>query len=438
MGLTLAIGGSLLALSFVIVAFIFRRVVPTNEVHIVQTRNRTIDYGKDMPNGNVYYQWPSFLPILGVERIVLPVSVFDVDLLGYEAYDKGRLPFVVDVKAFFRISEPSTAAQRVASFDELRDQLESVVQGAVRTILATNEIEEIMQGRSKFSDEFTKEVTEQLQSWGVFPVKNIELMDIRDSKSSNVIQNIMEKKKSFIEMESRQAVAENKKKAEIAEIESQREVDLQKQEATRQVGTKQAETERLVALANEQKKQEISETAKITTEKEMQVIKVKEIKQAEISKEVEIVNANKLKEKMILEAEARLEESRRAAEGVAVMGEAAANAEKAKLLAPVEAQVRLAQEIGNNKGYQEYLVSLEQIKAQESVGVKQAEALTAADIKIIANSGNAGSGIKSVTDILSSQGGTQIGAMIEGLSNLDGGQALLRKLGLMKENNDLM
>jgi flotillin len=240
-------------------------------------------------------------------------------------------------------------------------------------------------------------------------------------------------------MESRQAVAENKKKAEIAEIESKREVDLQAQEATRQVGIKRAETERLVALADEQKKQEVNETSKITVEKEMQVLKIKEIKQAEILKEVEIVNSNKLKEKLILEAEAKLEESKKSAEGVALMGQATAEAEKAKLLAPVEAQVRLAQEIGSNSNYQEYLVSLERIKAQESVGTKQAEALAAAEIKIIANAGNAGSGIKSVTDILSAQGGTQIGAMIEGLGNIEGGQALLKKLGLMKENeNNIM
>jgi flotillin len=143
-----------LSFLFLLFAFAWRRVVPTNEVHIVQTRKETISYGKGTGHGNTYYEIPSWIPRLGVSKIILPMSVFDLDLSGYEAYDKGRLPFVVDVKAFFRISESNVAAQRVSSFKELGDQLEAIVQGAVRTILAASDIEEIMQGRSKFGDEF--------------------------------------------------------------------------------------------------------------------------------------------------------------------------------------------------------------------------------------------------------------------------------------------
>ena len=69
-----------------------------------------------------------------------------------------------------------------------------------------------MQGRSQFGEQFTKEVEAQLKNWGVSTVKNIELMDIRDSNSSHVIKNIMEKKKSLIEMQSRIEVAENLKR----------------------------------------------------------------------------------------------------------------------------------------------------------------------------------------------------------------------------------
>ena len=168
-----------------------RRVVATNEVHIVQSAKLTKSYGKDTDHGNSYYEWPSWLPILGVSKIMLPVSVFDLDLNAYEAYDKGRLPFVVDVKSFFRITDSNVAAQRVASFQELKDQLHAIVQGAVRTILASSDIEAIMQGRSVYGEQFTKEVSDQLANWGVNTVKNIELMDIRDSKDSFVIQNIM-------------------------------------------------------------------------------------------------------------------------------------------------------------------------------------------------------------------------------------------------------
>ena len=76
-----------------------RRIVPTNVVHIVQRGNQTVSYGTKKES-NVYYEWPGWLPKLGVTVRVLPVSNFDVELKRYEAYDKDRVPFVVDVKAF--------------------------------------------------------------------------------------------------------------------------------------------------------------------------------------------------------------------------------------------------------------------------------------------------------------------------------------------------
>ena len=208
----------LVVLVVIITAMLFRRVVATNEVHIIQSAKNTTSFGKDTGNGNTYYEWPSWLPIIGVTKIVLPVSVFDINLNGYEAYDKGRVPFIVDITAFFRIKDSNVAAQRVSSFSELIEQLRAIIQGSVRTILSSHEIEDIMHSRSTFGDSFTKEVREQLASWGVETVKNLELMDIRDSQDSNVIRNIMEKKKSLIEMQSRVEVAENIKNAEIAEI----------------------------------------------------------------------------------------------------------------------------------------------------------------------------------------------------------------------------
>lgn len=445
------------------VAITLRRVVSTNEVHIVQSANKTTSYGKDTANGNSYYEYPAALPFVGVTKIVLPVSVFDLDLANYEAYDKGRLPFVVDVKAFFRINDSNLAAARVASFNELHSQLQAVVQGAVRSILASNEIEEIMQGRSKFGHEFTQEVDGQLKEWGVATVKSIELMDIRDHKDSYVIKNIMEKKKSHIEMESRLEVAKNMKFAQIAEIEAKREVNLNEQEAQQQVGLRTVAAQQSVAMAEESKKQTVIEQTKLTTEREMEVVRIKTTKAADINKEVALtvanqqkevalLDANKAKETGIIKADLDLQVRTRNAEGEAIEktknaeadldvkvknaagmqaeGLAKAKAEEALLLAPVNAQTTLAKEIGSNKEYQYYLLSVERIKADQTVGVAQAEAMANAEVKIIANTGNATSGLKSAMDIFTSQGGTQVGAMLEGLSNTDAGKAVINKLGL--------
>ena len=418
-----------------------RRVVPTNEVHIIQSSKSTHSFGKDTGFGNTYYLWPTWMPILGVSVTSLPVSVFDLDLNEYEAYDQGRLPFVVDIKSFFRITDSNLAAQRVASFEELKEQLRAIVQGAVRTILATSDIESIMQGRSVYGEQFTKEVGEQLSNWGVSTVKNIELMDIRDAKESNVIHNIMAKKKSAIEMESRLVVAENSKKALTAEIEARREVDMQNQLAQEQVGKRTAEKEKTVGIANQMAKQEIIEQERTTKEKEMAVIKVAQIKQAEITKEVTLVQALQQKEAAVLKAEGerqqitiiaegRLEEQKRTAEGISVTGAAEAEAKKLMELAPVQAQIALAQEIGDNKGYQEYLITIRQVEASEKIGMEQAGALKSADIKIIANTGNPVAGVDTVMDLFSAKGGTQLGAMVEAFAQSENGKAILSKVGI--------
>lgn len=435
----MAVMGVLVLVGLVAWIISLRRVVSTNEVHIIQSSTKTVSFGKDQEAGNTYYEWPSWIPRIGIQVIKLPVSVFSLRLKDYEAYDSGRLPFVLDLEAFFRIENSNIAAQRVSHFQELNGQLTSILQGAARTILASKNIEEIMQGRSEFGIAFTGEVNEQLKAWGVTTVKNIELMDIRDSRGSQVIQNIMEKKKSEIERESRVVVAENKRAAENAEIDADREVEVNRQLAQQQVGIRTAEKEKEVGIANEKAKQEITEQQKVTTEKAMEVARVEQVKAAEIAKDVnivraeeqkqtEIVKAEGEKQRTVLVAEGQLESERRNAEAILVKGQSVAEAEKLLQLAPVEAQIVLAKEIGENQSYQQYLITIRQVEASQAIGVEQAKALEKADIKVIANNGNASSGLSGIGDILSSGGGINVGAMLEGLAQTPAGKAILEKI----------
>lgn len=424
-----------------IVAMTFRRVVAANEVHIIQTSKKTTSFGKDTTSGNVYYEWPSSLPIIGVTKVVLPVSVFELSIAGYEAYDVGRVPFVVDITSFFRIADTNLAAQRVSSFEDLHRQLEAIVKGAARSILAGSDIEEIMEARSTFGEKFTNEVSNQLKAWGVETVKNIELMDIRDSENDVVIENIMKKKKSLIEKDSRQEVAENLKEAQLKEIEARQEVEVQEQQSNELVGLRTVEANRKVAIAKEEADQTVKEQQRATKEKEMAVLKVQEVKQADIAKEVQIVNANQDKETQVIAAEAELESARLSAEaqlelkrkeseGITLEGTAKADARKAMENASVASQITLAQEIGENEGYQNYLITIRQVESQEAVGIEQAKALTAADIKVIANTDTPTTGINDVSEIFSSKGGQQFGAALEGLKNTPLGGKLLENLGL--------
>lgn len=450
----------------IIIPLFFRRVVETNEVHIVQSSNKTVSYGKDTGNGNTYYEFPSWVPIFGITKIVLPVSVFAIKIDDYEAYDLGRLPFVVDITAFFRIEDSNLAAQRVESFEDLQIQLTNIIQGSIRSILSSRALEDILQIRSELGDDFTKAVKIQLQSWGIEPVKNIELMDIRDSSGSKVIFNIMEKKKSEIEKESRIEVANNLKLAQIAEIEAVQATEVKQQDANKIVGLKTVENEREVAISKELANQLIKDQEKITKEKEMEVVRVKDVKEAEIKKQVEIVRAEQDQRKIEIDAEARknakikdaeaikenqilvaqgdkekqflaaaalLEMKDKEAQGTLKIGSAEAEALRLKELAPVNAQIELAREIGENEGYQTYLISIKQIEANRDIGLEQAKALSNADLKIIANEGNVASGVNKIGDVLSSKGGTNLASMLEGLNQSEIGKKIIDKFTGKKE-----
>lgn len=433
------IGGVIIASLIVLALFlalIWRIVVPTNEVHIVQSGKNSVSYGAGQVGGNSYYEFPSWIPKIGVTVSKFPLSVFDLNLMNYDAYDMDRLEFLVDIRAFYRISEPQIAAQRVSNFEELKNQLGGVLQGAVRNVLAKYTLDHIMTDRATLGKEFSNVVDEGLKEWGVSTVKTIEFMNIRDSKDSAVIHNIMAKKKSFIEAESRIEVAKNMQDAETKEIEAKRQVALSRTEAEQQVGIREAEKEKTVGIAREKTNQEIQSEAKVTTQRLMEVKQVEEVRAAEIAKDVAVVTAQQEQQVQIVKADAereslariadgKLQATKKEAEGVQSLGTAKAEAEKAILLAPVNAQTTLAKEIGSNQGYQEYLIRIRDIERMESVGKEQAIAIGKGEIKIIVNSGDVSSGIGNISNIFSPTGGTALGGMLEALSQTDAGKALV-------------
>lgn len=423
----------ILVIAAVVVMSVLRRVVPTNMVHIVQSSKATTPYGKGKDAGNTYYAIPSWVPKFGVSVLEFPESIFKVSLADYEAYDQARLPFMVDVTAFFRIEKSEVAAQRVSSFKELEEQLDAVLKGAVRRILATNSLEHIMEARSELGVQFTTEVDTQIAEWGVKTVKTIEFMDLRDSRSSHskVIHNIMAKEQARIDKESRIAVATNQQAAELAEIDAQRTIEVQKQDAQQQVGLRTAEKDKTVGIAREQAQQEIQTQAAVTTDKLMSVKRVEMERAAEIDKQVKITQAAADREAAVLESEGRLVATQNNAKGIAAEGEANAKAQELLLLAPVTAQVTLAKEIGENEGYQTYLVTLKQVEASQAVGMEMAQALSKADLKVISNGGGQGdvmAGVTKLTDVFTTQGGTSLTGMLSALSQTEEGKALIGRV----------
>ena len=420
-----------IAAGCIITALFLRKIVPTNMLHIVQSRKNRISYGKGSEHGNAYYAWPSFLPIIGVTVTEFPQSIFSVNLQDYEAYDTKRLPFLVDVVAFFRVSAPDIAAARVANFGELNSHLKNILQGAIRRILADNTLDQIMQGRSEFGAQFTAEVKADVEAWGVETVKNIELMDIRDSRDSVVINNIMAQEKSRIAKDSRIAVATNTQAAETAEIDAQRVVEVQRQYAAQQVGIRTTEKEKTVSIAKEVAQQEVKAAALITAEKDMAVKKVNAEKAAEIQKQVGIIEAEASKAKQILDADAKLQAVQKEAEGKKALGEAEAKASELMLMAPVTAQTELAEKIGANLPYQEFLIKQEQVKVSASVGIEMAKAIAAADLKVISTGGKEGEmmgGVSNLMEVFSPKGGANLTGMLATLAATKEGADIINKI----------
>ena len=466
-GMISIIGACIVVGIIVITILALRRIVPTNQVHIVQRNNKTVSYGKDTANGNVYYEIPSWVPKFGVVVSKLPATIIDISLNHYEAYDKDRLPFVVDVKAFFRITDFAIAASRIPTLEELYDQLTSIVQGAVRSILAKEYLEDIMSKRSEYGELFTKEVEPQLKEWGVMSVKNIELMDIKDAGGEEVISNIMMKKKSAIEMERRVEVAKNTKTAQESEIIAKQEIELKKQDADREVGLRAAAVQQEVGIAQEKQRQEVQAQAKITAEKEMEVKEVNEVRSAEIAKRAAMVKAEQEKEVTIiqvntaevaantekkikvvqaeaekaeqilkaeaekeqveLKADADLKAATNQAKGIKLKGESEASAKELMEKAQVAGQIELFDKVNKDEQYQQFIIEQRKVEAMERVGIEQAKNLENADIKIFANGNSVQDGVQKAAGLLSSNTGFNIGEMLEALANTPMGKELLDK-----------
>lgn len=503
----------LLALIITVIAIKYRVVVPTNMVHIVNSSSGRRVYGKDSVSGNTYYAFPDWLPKIGVNVTRFPTSNFGVELKGYDAYDEKRLPFQVDVQAFFSMEDADVVSQRVANFEELKSYLQKIVSGAVRKVTASLPLEQILAARSELASKFAEEVVEQLKDWGVKPVNSIEFMNIQDSPNSKVIHDIQKKEESRIDRDSRVTQAENAQIAQAKEIESQRKIAIDKEQAEQQIGLRKAEKAQAVGIAQEQASQAVKEQSKITTEKEMEVERVSQTRRAEIERDVALTTADQRSQEMAIAAEAKkksdvinaqaeqqtriiaaetqkksaelaaeakkkaqeldaeadkntvimkaeadkakaerdaeaekvrieliaeaeqkalnlsstakLEADKRLAEGtlatteaeakgISAVGLAKAEAEKEMQMASVAAQTELATQIGENDGYQNYLLQIRTIEVQGDVGIAQAKALESAEIKIVGGQG--------------ANSGLSLGGLLTGLVATDAGKAIVERV----------
>lgn len=153
-----------------------------------------------------------------------------------------------------------------------------------------------------------------------------------------------------------------------------------------------------------------------------------QVVQADQDKQTAVIRAEGEKQRAITLAEGTLQQAKLTAEGVRVQGEAKGAAEQAVLMAPVNSQIALAKEIGSNDKYQEYLITIRRVEASQTVGIEQAKALTAAQIKVIANAGTPMKGVETAMELFTPAGGLQLGAALEALKNTEVGAKIVSAL----------
>lgn len=444
-------------LLFIYILTQLRKVVPTNEAHVVQKASKSVSYGKGVDNGtnwNVYLAWPSWVPVVWVSVQKLPLSIFDLQLNDYEAYDSGKVPFQVDITAFFEIREPEVAAQKVFTIGELKDQLNETLKWVVRKVLASKDIVEIMESRVEIKKEFYDQVFGAVKSWGI-KLQNVEFMDIRDANGSQVITNIMMKKRSQIESESQIEVAENQKMAAIekenklaearsaaakakstADIiasDAERDAEIKVIENEKLTQNQEIDKERILAIQKEEAKQKLYEAEKITKERELAVKQVDEEKNAEIAKNIELIKADEQKQKVIIDAQADKESIELAASADKVKVELEASAEKNRIESIWIAKAKEIDYIGTAKAKNQtqmaealntfdsasidFMKKELDVNLSEIVDLEKAKALWKADVKVISTGANGGEGVKSFMDLFSANWGSNIGAMVEAAKN---------------------
>lgn len=410
----------------VFLALLFRRVVPPNQVHIVNRAKASCPYGSNQAKGNVYYEWPSWVPKLGVEVLKLPTTIFPIELQGYPAYDQQKVPFTVDVTSFFQIDDAVIAAKRVVSMQDLKEQLREMLEGVVRKILASYPISEIMEIRDSMDEKFVEEVGKYVVKWGVV-ANQIEFKDIDDDEGSAVITDIKLRKMSEIEMERRVDVATNTKSAQVSEIENKKIAELEAVKAKETVETRDAERTRTVGVATELAKQEVQEQARVTTEREVAVQREQQVGTAnyqketmviaaEANKDQQVIDSTALKEKQRIENEGYRDAQILKAEGDASLINETGTAEATVIQKKGEAEAVAQEKMADAKKKLQEAMKVELgalgIKAQEEIGKAFAEAYGKADIKAYLSNGK---GIEGLSDLLSTGGAQNLSAFIDTL-----------------------
>lgn len=312
-----------IVIALVIVAVIgyyvitLRKIVPPNSADVVVSAKGGKIYSGDgsvtesKKPEPIYYQWPQWLPVLGVTVRRMPLNIIEIPIKNFETFAKGNPRFTVDVSVYCKIIDVNEAARRFpvsgerSITDSFRVGIQEIVIGAVRTATANYNIEDIIAKREELSNVVKSELETDFLKWGC-EITNVAFVSIRDPDdgSSTVVFDISNKKEAEINATSRMEVAMRKQQAEMAEAESKEKAERRKIEAAEQISIREQEM-----------KMNVADQQKQATIKEMDVYRTEQIQTAEIDGDAKIKAAEREGDAKIKAAERQREATIQVAEG---------------------------------------------------------------------------------------------------------------------------
>ena len=275
----------------------WRRIVELKYADVVVTKYGSNLYSADSTiegsHGAVYYEIPSWIPIIGciVKRMTL--EIIQISIENYETFAKSNARFNIDVSIYCRISDVSVAAQRFpgSNINDFKAGMSAIIISAIRKTTANYAIEDIISKRKEIGDDIRSEILDDFKRWGV-ELTNVAVETISDSKGTTVIHDISAKKEAEITSLSRQQIAQMDRDAAIKEAESRETSQTRSIQADEQIAIRRQTMNMTVAT----KEQEAAE-------KELAVKRTRDVTGAEIDAKASIQRAEGVKQSAIIEAD---------------------------------------------------------------------------------------------------------------------------------------
>jgi len=368
---------------FIIMALLYT-IVPANVADVVVKRGKRTVFSSDPKHATdgkaAYFKIPSWVPYAGMEVHRMPLSMIEIPIPDFLAFDKDRARFLCDIVAFGVIKDPVTSAIRFPkTMDELGKQLSKVVRATTRDSTTKKQIRDIINDREGILDTIREPLTDALANWGI-ELRDIELVEFKDPTEKeygeeappHVIKDISSIIEVQINSEARQKNAEQKKMARIKEAAAEESAKIREWERDEKIG-----------IREKQKDQEVYKEAKIAKEQELEVEKVQKVKTQEIEKERAVVQASQEKEVETINKE----QKQLIGEGDRLMKEEQAKGEAAYIreqgYADADAKEKLQNALNKFKDPAiRALVAEKLVEMEKETRIATAEALKAADLRI--------------------------------------------------------